>query len=113
MALLRSFQPEARALVRTALDVLTPVLRKRLPPGGAWVKWTKKILVEEGHSAPQLIHILNLILRHPVLFYPSRDQFSQQIVNALQKLGLQPNASLENRKLALDLIDLLLFWYAM
>lgn len=27
-------------------------------------QWTKKILLEEGHSMPQLVHILQLIVRH-------------------------------------------------
>lgn len=65
VALLRAFQPEARSLVRQALDILTPALDKRLPSSDPWIRWTKKILVEEGHSLPQLIHILQLLTRCP------------------------------------------------
>lgn len=107
VALLRAYQPEAKHLVRKALDILMPALPKRLPAGDhrypTWIKWTKKIIVEEGHLVPQLIHIWsvlsselvcfslrswlpcvsepprNLIVRHPTLFYSSRTQFVPQM----------------------------------
>ena len=57
VALLRTCQPDGRrVLVRQALDTLTPALVRRLAPGDAkypiWVRYTKKVLVEEGHSIP-------------------------------------------------------------
>ncbi|KAL6045043.1 putative transformation/transcription domain-associated protein [Balamuthia mandrillaris] len=110
VALLRAFQPEARSLVRQALDILTPALEKRLPSSNPWIKWTKKILVEEGHTTPQLIHILQLLSRHPTLFYKSRGQFVPHIVHSLARIGLLPNASIENKRLAIDLVDLILIW---
>ena len=86
VALLRTFQPDARALVKQALDILTPALPMRLPAGDhkypTWIKWTKKIIVEEGHSLPQLIHIWQLVVRHPALFYSSSAQFVPQMVNS-------------------------------
>ncbi len=77
MALLRTCQPDARrALVLQALDTLTPALVRRLEPGDArfptWVRYTKKVLVEEGASLPHLVHIWQLIVRHAPLFYSSR-----------------------------------------
>lgn len=57
-----------------------------------------------GHLVPQLIHIWNLIIRHPDLFYSSRTQFVPQMVNSLNRLGLPINRPLENRKLAVDLV---------
>jgi transformation/transcription domain-associated protein len=77
VALLRTCQPDGRrVLVRQALDTLTPALVRRLAPGDAkypiWVRYTKKVLVEEGHSMPHLIHIWQLIVRHVDLFYSSR-----------------------------------------
>ena len=76
VALLRTFQPDARALVKRALDILTPALPTRLPAGDhkypTWIKWTKKIVVEEGHSLPQLIHIWQLVVRYlSIYIYPS------------------------------------------
>lgn len=115
VALLRAFQPEARQLVQQALDVLLQALQKRLPAGNdlkypTWIKWTKKIIVEEGHSLPQLIHILQLIVRHPDLFYQSRGQFVPHMVNSLARVGLLPNAPPENRKLAVELAELIIKW---
>lgn len=76
VALLRCHQPEARQLVRKALDILTPALTSRLPVGDprfpTWIRWTRKIMIEEGHTLPQLIHILQLLVRHPnEVLYPA------------------------------------------
>lgn len=114
VALLRACQTESRALVKQALDVLMPALPNRLPQEEQkipmWVRYTKKILVEEGHSLPHLIHIFHLFVRHPNLFYPSRAQFVPQMVSSLQRLGLPANTSLENRRLAVDLAGLVIEW---
>ena len=114
VALLRTFQPDARTLVKQALDILTPALPKRLPAGDhkypTWIKWTKKIIVEEGHSLPQLIHIWQLVVRHPALFYSSSAQFVPQMVNSLNRIGLSPNCSVENRRLAVELAALIIAW---
>lgn len=54
------------------------------------IKWTKKIMYEEGHALPQLIHMWHIIVRHPVLFYSCRSHFVGQMVNSLSRLGLAP-----------------------
>ena len=77
VALLRNCQPDTRRhLVLQALDTLTPALVRRLDPGDArfptWVRYTKKVLVEEGNSMVHLVHIWQLIVRHPQLFFSSR-----------------------------------------
>lgn len=79
VALLRTCEADGRkALVRQALDVLTPALERRLPPPGPgdrypiWVRYTKKVLVEEGHQMNHLIHIWQLLVRHADMFYASR-----------------------------------------
>ena len=73
VALLRTHQPEARPLVRYALSILTPALPRRLPPADfvKAVKWTKKVVYEEGHALPQLISIWQLLVAapHPALFF--------------------------------------------
>ncbi|KAF8410450.1 hypothetical protein HHK36_002979 [Tetracentron sinense] len=82
-ALLRTCQPENKMLVRQALDVLMPALPRRFSGGDRmpiWIPYTKKILVEEGHSIPNLIHIFQLIVRHSDLFYSCRAQFVPQMV---------------------------------
>ncbi|CAA6673494.1 unnamed protein product [Spirodela intermedia] len=114
IALLRTCQPENRLLVRQALDILMPALPRRLPPGDSrvpiWIRYTKKILVEEGHSIPNLIHIFQLIVRHSDLFYSCRAQFVPQMVNSLSRLGLPFNTTTENRRLAIELAGLVVSW---
>ncbi|GMI33605.1 hypothetical protein TeGR_g13570, partial [Tetraparma gracilis] len=112
VALLRTFQPEAKELVRTALDILIPALPKRLPVADfvKAIKWTKKIMYEEGHAMPQLIHMWQIIINNPSIFYGYRAQFVPHMVNSLNKLGLQPNCLVENRTLAINLADLIIAW---
>eukprot|EP01105_Mastigella_eilhardi_P028048 TRINITY_DN89_c1_g4_i3.p1 TRINITY_DN89_c1_g4~~TRINITY_DN89_c1_g4_i3.p1 ORF type:complete len:3483 (+),score=913.52 TRINITY_DN89_c1_g4_i3:1249-10449(+) len=122
IALLHSYQPEARNLVKEALDILVPALPRRIPPEQpsqlskepaskypTWIKWTKRILSEEHQPNPQLLHILLLILRHPTLFYLWRSQFAPQIVTSLNKIGMV-NSVPENRKSAIDFAELIILW---
>ncbi|XP_047310383.1 transformation/transcription domain-associated protein-like [Impatiens glandulifera] len=114
VALLRTCQPENKMLVKQALDILMPALPRRLPLGDSrmpiWIRYTKKILVEEGHSIPNLIHIFQLIVRHSELFYSCRAQFVPQMVNSLSRLGLPFNTTAENRRLAIELAGLVVVW---
>ncbi|XP_022741614.1 transformation/transcription domain-associated protein-like isoform X2 [Durio zibethinus] len=114
VALLRTYQPENKMLVKQALDILMPALPRRLPLGDSrmpiWIRYTKKILVEEGHSIPNLIHIFQLIVRHSDLFYGCRAQFVPQMVNSLSRLGLPYNTTAENRRLAIELAGLVVGW---
>ncbi|EPS61409.1 hypothetical protein M569_13388, partial [Genlisea aurea] len=114
VALLRTWQPENKILVKQALDILMPALPRRLPLGDSrmpiWIRYTKKILVEEGHSIPNLIHIFQLIVRHSDLFYSCRAQFVPQMVNSLSRLGLPFNTAAENRRLAIELAGLVVGW---
>ena len=101
-------------LVKQALDILMPALPRRLPLGDSrmpiWIRYTKKILVEEGHSIPNLIHIFQLLVRHSDLFYSCRAQFVPQMVNSLSRLGLPYNTTAENRRLAIELAGLVVGW---
>ena len=114
IALLHYYQVEARQLVRKALDILTPMLKIRIPEENerlpTWIKWTKKILVEEGHTLPQLIHILQLLVRHPDLFYPCKGHFVPQIVSSLPRIGLLSSCPPDNKKLTIDLVELIINW---
>ncbi|KAE8010614.1 hypothetical protein FH972_006971 [Carpinus fangiana] len=114
VALLRTCQPENKMLVKQALDILMPALPRRLPLGDSrmpiWIRYTKKILVEEGHSIPNLIHIFQLIVRHSDLFYSCRAQFVPQMVNSVNRLGLPYNTTAENRRLAIELAGLVVAW---
>ncbi|KAF3932645.1 hypothetical protein ABW19_dt0201257 [Dactylella cylindrospora] len=117
VALLKAHQPEGRALVKQALDLIAPVLPKRIPPGAdskgfpIWAKWPRRILIEESHNQPQLINIFQFIVRHGSLFFESREHFYMGMVSALQKLVfLLPNPSAENKTLSINLVDLIWKW---
>ena len=64
--------------------------------------------MEDGHSLPQLTHVWSVLLRHADLFYPNRDQLVPQMSNSLPRIGLHPNAGMENRKLGVDLAELII-----
>jgi len=114
VALLRACQPDAKDLVKVALDALVPALPKRLSRGDhkypIWIRYAKKILVEEGHSVLHLIHVWNLIVDHETHFYESRAQFVPQMVNSLSRLGLPSSTPIENRIVSINLVELILNW---
>ena len=72
--------------------------------------WTKKIIVEEGHTVAQLVHILHLLVRHCRVYFPVRHHLIQHMVNSIQRLGFTPNASIEHKKLAVDLAEVIIKW---
>ncbi|KAJ1975068.1 transcription-associated protein 1, partial [Dimargaris xerosporica] len=116
VALLRAHQTEVRNLVRQALDCMTPVLPQRLPATSGdgqlstWIRWTKKILVEDGHSVSQMVNVYQLLIRHSDLFFDHCEQFFPHVVSALTKLGLLQSVTTEIRQLTIDLADLVLSW---
>lgn len=119
VALLKAHQPEARSLVREALDILTPALPLRVavpvPEGETgppyWAKWTRRILVEDVGNVPLMINVYQLIVRHPDLFYPTRELFIPHMVTALPKLAIASSAQVgDTRVLTLDVIELILKW---
>ena len=112
VALLRTYQIEHRELITMALDTLVPALPERLRYEDfvKAMKWTKKIVFEEGHSLPQLIHVWNLIVRHASLFYPFRSHFIPQMVSSISRLGLPPNCPVEHRHVALGCAEVLVGW---
>ncbi|KAI9209824.1 uncharacterized protein BJ171DRAFT_609195 [Polychytrium aggregatum] len=117
VALLKAHQTEGRALVKQALDVLVPVLPKRMPPANesearnpTWVRWMRKLIIEEGHTTSQLITIYQLLVRHADLFYECRNSFIPHIIASLSKLGLSSGAVTDLRGISLELIELILTW---
>lgn len=114
VALLRAVQGESKGLLRMALDILTPALPRRLEhnPNDAkcpiWIRYTKKVLLEEGHSVVHLVHIWQLVIRHADLFYVARGQFIPIMVTSLSRIGMQSNISTECRRVALDLAKLII-----
>jgi hypothetical protein len=64
-SLLKAHAVEARGVVRQALEILTPSMPGRMEDGNTMLThWTKKIIVEDGHTGSQLVHILQLVVKH-------------------------------------------------
>ena len=115
VALLKAHQNEGRALVIQALDLVAPVLPKRLTgPGDSkfpmLAKWPKRILSEESSNLQQLISIFQFMVRHPDLFYDSREHFVPVIIPSLSKIAQLPQPSNEHKKLVLALIRMIWRW---
>ncbi|XKL66766.1 hypothetical protein PGB90_010186 [Kerria lacca] len=105
-SLLKANALEVRPIVRHALDILTPILPNRMEDGYRMLThWTKKILLEEGHSMPQLVHMLQLIVRHYKVYYPVRHRLIHNLVHSVQRLTVNTSPSLDYRKLAVDLCE--------
>jgi len=114
-SLLRTNQNEGRALVTQALELMAPVLRKRCNtvPGdrnAVWAMAPRRILAEEGQNAQQMTNIFHFLVRHPELFYESRDKFALLIITSLRKVSSPQTSSNESKKLALKMMWLIWEW---
>ncbi|KAF2816578.1 uncharacterized protein BDZ99DRAFT_543201 [Mytilinidion resinicola] len=116
-ALLKAHQNEGRSLVMQALELLAPVLKKRMgtmdPKIPRWAAIPKNILAQESSNLQQLMSIFNFLVRHPDLFYEAREPLSAQIISSITKIAQPPNPSNEAKKLALNLISLIRSWEEM
>ncbi|TKA29433.1 hypothetical protein B0A50_03445 [Salinomyces thailandicus] len=115
-ALLRAHQAEGKNLVMQSLEILQPVLKKRLggPDGrqSVWSRLPRKILSEEPGNVQQLTSIYHFLVRHPDLFYEARDAFASIMIPSMNKMAQLPNPSVENRRLALNIFSLVFQWEA-
>ncbi|XP_048580263.1 transformation/transcription domain-associated protein isoform X2 [Nematostella vectensis] len=110
-SLLKAHAVEARSVVRQALEILTPAMPARMEDGNTMLThWTKKIIVEEGHTVAQLVHMLQLLVRHYRVYYPVRIHLIQHMVSAMQRLGFTASATIDHRKLAVDLAEVIIKW---
>jgi transformation/transcription domain-associated protein len=115
MSLLKTNQNEGRALVTQALELIAPVLPRRCGSGPnervpAWAMAPRRVLADEGQNAQQATSIFQFLVRHPNLFYDSRDKYTILIITNLRKVALPPNPSHESRKLALNMMWLIWTW---
>ncbi|KAK3679879.1 transcription-associated protein 1 [Recurvomyces mirabilis] len=113
--LLRAHQAEGRNLVMQSLEILEPVLKKRLGGGpdgrqSVWSRLPRKILSEEQGNVPQLTSIYHFLVRHPDLFYEARDGFAQILIPSIGKVAQLPSPSAESRRLALNIFSLIWQW---
>ncbi|KAF4778731.1 FAT domain-containing protein [Colletotrichum scovillei] len=115
LSLLRANQNEGRALVTQALELIAPVLPKRLGTqahdrNAGWALAPRKILADEGQNVQQMTSIFHFLVRHPDLFYESRDKYAMLIISSLRKVAAPPNPSNESKKLALNMMWLIWLW---
>nr|XP_042899044.1 transformation/transcription domain-associated protein isoform X5 [Parasteatoda tepidariorum] len=110
-SLLKAHAAEARSVVRQALEILTPAMPVRMEDGNNMLThWTKKIIVEEGHTLAQLVHMLQLLVRHYKVYYPVRHHLINHMVSSVQRLVFTPNATIEHKRLAVDLAEVIIRW---
>jgi transformation/transcription domain-associated protein len=111
-ALMRSYQTEVRTSVREALDMLVPVLlAPSATPDQQYIKWTRKVLYEESQVPQQLFHILYVLSKYEFHFRPWRSMFYTSLATSFPKLvPHSPNTPIEQRKLAIAVLELLLTW---
>ncbi len=110
--LLRAHQQEGKDLVRLGLNLLVTALPKRLDKPGfkKAVDKTYRLMFEEGNSVPQLAHVWYMVVNHPAIFVRRRSQLVRYMINSLNRLGLPPNSPMENRALALSIVEIVLQW---
>nr|POE87354.1 transcription-associated protein 1 [Quercus suber] len=117
-ALLRAHQTEGKNLVMQSLEILEPVLKKRLSStapdnrqqSSVWTRLPRKILAEEVGNVQQLTSIYQFLVKHPDLFYEAREAFAGMMIPNLNKIAALPSSSIESRRLALNIFTLIWQW---
>jgi transformation/transcription domain-associated protein len=94
------------------MDILVPSLPRKLDKSGLKkaIDTAYRVMFEEGNSVPQLAHVWSIVVKHPAIFYNRRTQLARYMINSLNRLGLPPNSSPENRVLAVSIVDLVMEW---
>ena len=111
LALVRHHQPEYRALVYRALDILVPYLPKVFAlPYPFSLLWSNKLVLEDGgvHAPP--LFLLYILSRHPDLFYPFRSQCLPHVIPFLLKIVTMSSGMAESCAIGLDVVEVLLSW---
>ena len=72
--------------------------------------WTKKIIVEEGHTVSQLVHLLNLIVKQYRVYYLWRQYLIPHMLTAMRKFAFTQAVTIEHQRLACDLAEVVIKW---
>ena len=105
-SLLKAYPPEAKIVVRQALEILSSSFPTRMEDSYLTLAtWTKKILIEDNNTIPQLAHMLYIIVKYHKVYYFIRHTLINHLLTSFQKVYLSPNSSPENRQLAIDLTE--------
>lgn len=110
-SLLKASVQEAKPVVKQALDIITPAVPIKMEDGTTMLlHWTKKLLLEEGYSMGQLIHLVQLIVRQWKVYYPVRHGLIPHLIHAMNRLSFTPSSTMEHRKLAVDVAEVIVKW---
>lgn len=113
VALLKAHQPEAKALVRQALDTMAPVLPQKLPltsPHSSYRVWPRRVIGEDSQNIGQLVNVFQFLVRQSDLFYEHRELYMPQFINSLPRLAFVQNANHETKALAIDMVETIYKW---
>lgn len=100
-------------MVQASLHILVPQLEKRLSQDELEValKYTSKIIQEEGNSVQQLAHLLQCITRHPEVYSRCSSILIPQMVHTLSITSVSPNSlSAELKQLLISVAKLVFDW---
>ena len=111
-SLLESHTGEVIGVAKKALDIIVPALPNRMEDGQTLLlHWTRKVLVEECRSGIMIMmHVILLIIQHSQIYYPIYRSIIHYMISTMQKISSTGVASKENRKLCLDIADVILKW---
>ncbi|CAF1644950.1 unnamed protein product, partial [Adineta ricciae] len=110
-SLLKSYIIDAKYLVRQATDLLIPAIPARMEDGYEILACcTKKILSDDAHGNLQLMHIMSIIVRHQTIYFHVRYPLANLMVQSAQKISGQQSNSNEQKKLAIDIIEVIIKW---
>lgn len=113
VALLKAHQPEAKALVRQALDTMAPVLPQKLPlssSSNSYRVWPRRVIGEDSQNIGQLVNVFQFLVRQSDLFYEHRELYCPQFINSLPRLAFVQNANHETKALAIDMVETIYKW---
>ncbi|KAF2859739.1 hypothetical protein K470DRAFT_258588 [Piedraia hortae CBS 480.64] len=112
--LLRAHQAEVKNLVMQSLEILEPVLVKRLGVSEnkqlVCHRLPRKVMADEIGNVQQLTSIYQFLVRHPDTFYEARDAFASIVPSTIGRVAQLPSLSAETRKLALNIISMIWQW---
>ncbi|KAL7072054.1 hypothetical protein ACQ4LE_008453, partial [Meloidogyne hapla] len=110
-SLIQAYQQDNKEMVRKSLDILIPVVTKRMTDGYSQLKaLIKKVMIEESKNyGLQIIHCLQIIIRQYKVFYHIRHQMAQLILSSIQKL-MSIQIGLETKRLLLEFCEVVIKW---
>ncbi|CAF3137563.1 unnamed protein product [Rotaria socialis] len=110
-SLLKSYIIDAKYLVRQATDLLIPAIPIRMEDGNeVLAEYTKKILSDDAHGNLQLMHIMTIIVRHQTIYFHVRYTLANLMIQSAQRIAGQQTNSMEHKKLAIDIIEVIIKW---